>query len=80
MPISYLSPGGVYTLQQNVAYALPAVRVMLATAATNPTMEFSNVQDFSVKVANPVTNGQAECAGGFIRCTSGTIDVAVKRM
>jgi len=74
MPQS-ISIGPVTPLTQNVVYALPSKRVLLFTDGTTPTLQQSNTSDFTANVAVTLVGGQIEVAGGFIRCTSGNVNV-----
>lgn len=65
LPVGYPVP-----IVQNTIYALPPKRVLLFSDAAAPTFFQSNTYAFTVSVAITLTNGQAEVAGGFIRCTS----------
>lgn len=70
MPTEVLSIGYPIPVTQNVVYALPSRRVLLMTDAAGPTFFQSNTQAFTASVAVALTNGQAELAGGFLKCTS----------
>lgn len=65
-------------LTQNTIYALPANRALLFTDATTPTVQQSYDVAFTANAALTLASGQAEVAGGFIRCTSGNINVVLK--
>jgi hypothetical protein len=81
MPTQLLSPGPVQTLLQNVVYALPATRCLLFTDGAAPTLQQSSDVGFTANVVLALTNGQAEVAGGFIRCTNlATCNVVLKKM
>lgn len=70
MPTEVLSIGYPIPIVQNTIYALPSRRVLLMTDAAGPTFFQSNTVAFTASIAVALTNGQAELAGGFIRCTS----------
>lgn len=70
MPTPLLSIGYPIPIVQNTIYALPARRVLLFSDAAGPTFFQSTDVAFTVSVAVVLTNGQAELAGGFLRCTS----------
>jgi len=72
MPTELLSIGYPISIIQNTIYALPARRVLMFSDAAAPTFFQSNTVAFTVSVAVTLTNGEAELAGGFIRCTSAT--------
>lgn len=63
---------GINPILQNVIYALPPRRVLLFSDAATPTFFQSTTEAFTASIAVVLTNGQAELAGGFIRCTSAT--------
>jgi hypothetical protein len=65
-----LSVGYAQPIVQNQIYALPARRVLLFTQDVAPTYFQSSDVSFAVSVAVTLVNGQAELAGGFLRCTS----------
>lgn len=74
-----LSASGFYVLTQNVAYALPVKRCLLFTDGTAPTLQQSTTEAFTANVVMPLVNGQAELAGGFIRCTNlATLNIFLK--
>lgn len=70
MPTQLLSIGYPIPIIQNAIYALPARRVLMFSDAAAPTFFQSTDVAFTVSVAVALTNGQAELAGGFLRCTS----------
>jgi len=70
MPIEQLSVGYAIQMTQNVVYALPGVVCRLFVDGAAPTLFQSNTSAFTVSVAVTLVDGQAEVAGGFIRCTS----------
>jgi len=57
---------------QNQIYALPGRVVTMFSDATTPTFFQSSTVAFTASIAVVLTNGQAELAGGFLRCTSAT--------
>lgn len=66
-------PIGVPTaIVQNQIYALPPQRVLMMTDAAAPTFFQSNTEAFTASIAVVLANGQAELAGGFLKCTSAT--------
>ena len=79
MPVTLLSCGMPTTLVTNQVYALPAVKVTAFSGDTTPTLEQSNAADFVAKTAVTFTGGMATLAGGFIRATTGTPTLTVKR-
>lgn len=79
MPISTISPGPVTPMLQNVIYALPACRTRIFTSDAAPTIEQSNDSAFSDNVQVILIDGMNDLAGGFIRCTSGNIEVSLKK-
>lgn len=70
MPTELLSIGFPTPVVQNTIMALPARRVLMFSDAAAPTYFQSNTLAFTVSVAVTLANGQAELAGGFLRCTS----------
>jgi len=70
MPTEVLSPGPVWTLLQNVVYALPPVRCRLFTDSTAPALQQSNTLAFTANVVVALVDGAAEVSGGFIRATA----------
>jgi len=72
MPMERLGVGYPIPITQNTIYALPAYKVLLFSDAAAPTFFQSNTPAFTLSVAVVLTNGQAELAGGFLRCTSVT--------
>ena len=70
MPTQLLSIGPVQTLIQNQVYALPASRVLLFTDGAAPTLQQANDVGMAAAVAVTLAGGQAELAGGFLRCTN----------
>lgn len=69
-----LSCGPAHTILQNVAYALPACRVLVRS---NAAIETS--QDNSAWAAVTLTNNQAELAAAFMRTTGASAIVTVKK-
>jgi hypothetical protein len=70
MATQLLSTGNPQTITQNTIFALPARRVLMFSQDAAPTFFQSNDVSFATSVAVTLTNGQAELAGGFLRCTS----------
>lgn len=70
MPTQLLSVGYPQPITQNTIFALPARRVLMFTPDAAPTFFQANDVSFAVSVAVTLVNGQAELAGGFLRCTS----------
>ncbi len=77
MPIPILSPGLVVSITQNVVYALPPMKCTLYVTGA-PTLLQSNTSDMSATTAVTLVEGQYTVAGGFIKCTSGNIDIRLK--
>lgn len=65
-----LSVGYAQPITQNTVFALPAKRVLMMSQDAAPTFFQSNDVAFTTSVAVALTNGQAELAGGFLKCTS----------
>lgn len=75
-----LSVGYVQPMVQNQVYALPASRAILFCDTAAATFEQSATLAFTLAVALALdANEQAEVAGGFIRCTSGNVNVNLKK-
>lgn len=72
MPTELLLIGHPIAIVQNTIYALPARRVLIFSDAATPTFFQSNTSAFTASIAVTLVDGQAELAGGFIRCTSAT--------
>lgn len=76
MPTELLSIGYVLPMVQNQIYALPARRCLLFCDTAAATFEQSSTVAFSLAVALALdANEQIEVGGGFIRCTSGNVNV-----
>jgi len=83
MPITLLSIGIPQAIVQNQVYALPAKKCLLMTDVAAATIQHSTTEAFTSNVAVNISTGtygpgQAEIAGGFIRCTSGNINIILK--
>lgn len=74
-----LSNGPIYTLTQNVIYALPAVKSTLFCDTATPTIQLSNSPTFATNVALTLAAGQATVVGGFIRSTAGAATIVLSR-
>ena len=80
MPTEVIPIGPVFSMVQNVIYALPAVHCLLFSDGTAPTLQQSTTLAFTANVAMPLVNGQAEVSGGFIRQTTlATCNITLKR-
>lgn len=80
MPTELLSMGRPISILQNVVYALPVSRCLLFCDTAAATFEQSSTLAFSLAVALTLdANEQIEVAGGFIRCTSGNVNVVLKK-
>lgn len=71
--------GPVYTLAQNVVYALPAAKSTMFCDTTTPTLQLSNTSTFTNNVAITLVAGQATISGGFIRSTAGAASISLDR-
>jgi hypothetical protein len=80
MPTQVLSPGGPYTLTQNIVYALPAKRCLIFTDTAGVTLQQSNTVAFTANIAITLVDGQKEVAGGFIRSTAGDCNLTVRAL
>lgn len=76
MATELLPIGPPTTLVANQIYALPAVKCTLFAVGT-PTITQGSVVD-TVATAVTLTANQATVAGGFLKCTSGTV-ITLKR-
>ncbi len=80
MPTELLSPGTFVTMKQNVVYAVPAKSCKLSyTDAGTPTLQTSNLFNFSDFVVPTLGDGFWNVQGMYARCTSGDIYVYVTR-
>ena len=81
MPTQLLSVGYPQVITQNVIYALPARRCLLFTDGVAPTIQQSTDVGFTANIALTLASGQAEVAGGFIRCTNlATSNIVLRAM
>lgn len=71
--------GYIQTMTQNTVYALPGVRALLFCDESSPTITMSNTVGFTASKSLTLTNGQAEVAGGFVKCTTGDVTVSLKK-
>lgn len=69
--------GRAFTLTQNSIYALPARKSTIFHDGSG-TITVSNDVAFTASKALTLTNGQAETAAGFVKCTTGDAVVTVK--
>jgi hypothetical protein len=76
--MTVLSPGGPYTLTQNVIYALPARRCLLMVDTAGAALEQSNTDVMTADVNITLVDGQKEVAGGFIRSTAANCIVTLR--
>lgn len=78
MALNTMIPTGrLFTMTQNVVYALPASRVLLVTEGT-PTLVQAVDEGMAAPIAITLTNGQAELAGRFIKSTAGAATITLK--
>lgn len=77
MPTELVPLGIPFALIQGTVYALPACRCLMFSVGA--TFEQAANVIFAVPSAVVFTNGQAELAGGFIRCTAGPSLVTFKK-
>jgi hypothetical protein len=81
MPTELLSIGYSLPMVQNQIYALPARRCLLFCDVAAATFEQSTSLAMTLPVALTLdANEQAEVGGGFIRCTSGNVNVKLSAM
>lgn len=74
-----ISVGQPFAMIQNTVYALPSSRSVIFCETTTAIIQMSNLVAFTTSASVTLTNGQASVAGLFIRCTSGTVNVVVKK-
>lgn len=73
-----LLSSGLNVLTQNVIYALPTRECVIFTDTVGATIQTEADSTFAQPVAVTLTDGRARVGGGgFIRCTSGNINVWV---
>jgi len=76
-----LQPGPVEALIQNTIYALPASRCLLFCDTAAATFQQSTTVAMTLAVAlAPDANEQIEVGGGFIRCTSGNVNIRLTKL
>lgn len=64
-----LTVGPIHSITQNTIYALPSAPCRLFVEGA-PTLQQSLTSVFTANVAVVITNGQADLAAPFFRCTS----------
>jgi hypothetical protein len=79
MPTQLLSLGPVQAILQNVVYACPASRCLLFCETAAATFEQSNAVAGTFVPLTPDANEQIEVGGGFIRCTSGNVNIRLTK-
>lgn len=79
MPTFSISIGPPTPLVQNQIYALPAVACTLFSSSATPTIQVSNDVTFSNNVALTLTAGAARVGGGFVRATTASTAISLKR-
>lgn len=77
MPTETLSAGRSHEIIQNTIYALPPSRNFIQSLAVVQLSVTTTTTDFAVVAAS--TTG-VETAAIFVRCTTGTTTIAVKKM
>lgn len=80
MPIELISAGPPTLIQQNVEYSLPSVKCQLSAEgvvqfSATPTSSGGSYSNLSGSNVEP----GVEVTGGFIKCTTGNINVVVKK-
>lgn len=70
-----LSAGPVYTMTQNITYALPPKRVLARASAAIETS-----LDDTTWAAVTLANGQAELAAPFVRSTAAATLISLKTL
>jgi len=79
MATELLPVGPPTALVQNTIYALPAVKCTLYTDATTPTIQQSNAVGFSSTTAVTLSGGASTVSGGFLKTTSTSVTITLKR-
>lgn len=79
MATELLQIGVVTTLVQNTIYALPAVQTRLFCETTTAVIQQSNLVAFTTSSAVTLSDGMANLAGAFVRCTSGNVNIKLAR-
>lgn len=79
MPTFSIPVGPPTALVQNQVYALPAVACTLFSSSTTPAIQVSNDVTFANNVALTLTAGAAKVAGGFLKATTASTAVSLKR-
>jgi hypothetical protein len=74
-----LLTGIVTPIIQNTIYALPSLRTRIFCETTTAVIQQSNLVAFTTAAAVTLTDGMADLAGGFIRCTSGNVNIKLVR-
>ena len=78
MPTTVISFGPPTLMVQNIVYALPSARGLLFSD-TAGTFEQSSILAGPFIATVALAGGQIEVAGGFIRCTTASPTVTIKR-
>lgn len=78
MPTEVLSIGPPQLMVQNIVYALPAVKVTMFTN-TAGTYEQASILAGPFIATVALAGGQVELAGAFVRCTTASPTVTLKR-
>lgn len=79
MPTLAIPFGMPVTMVTNQVYALPAAKATVFSDATTPSLQSSTTLGFVANAAVVFTGGLATVAGGFIRATTGTPTIVLKR-
>lgn len=79
MPTNTVPMGSPFAMVQNTIYALPPVQCSIYSDATSPTIQQSQTVEFTANTSVTLTAGAGVVNGGFIRCTSGAINITLKR-
>lgn len=78
MPTTVISFGPPFLMVQNIVYALPAARGLLFSDTAGTFEQASNLAGPFIATA-ALAGGQVEVAGAFIRCTTASPTVTLKR-
>jgi hypothetical protein len=79
MPTLSIPFGVPVVLVTNQVYALPTAKSNLFCSDTTPALEQSNDITFAAKAAITLVGGQSVVTGSFIRATTGTPTIVLRR-
>lgn len=79
MATELLQTGIVSAITQNTIYALPARQCRIFCETTTAVIQQSNLVAFTTPAAVTLSDGMAVLGGGFIRCTSGNVNIKLTK-